>query len=103
MIKSFLYYINNILGNIDESPFWSNFISNLLVAVPFGMLLPKWITHSKRPKRLEFYFTENGTDVLNLSKNNSESFNYNIELGLDIHLEVPLKKQCFGIYIYLNL
>lgn len=74
-------HIVGILKYIENSSFLSSLLSGLLVAGLFGLLFPYYFEYKKKPKNLELFFRDNGTDTLGFNKDESGKLSYSIELA----------------------
>ena len=65
---------------INGSSFWSSLTSGFIVTALIGLFLPTYLSYIKRPKKFEFFFRDNGTNKLSLTKKD-KNINYIIELS----------------------
>lgn len=66
---------------ILNSPFYSALASSFIVSGIIGLLLPSYLLYLKRPKKLEFLFTESGKDEINFIINNQDNFKYSLKFS----------------------
>lgn len=73
-----LNHFKVLINKIDESSFWSNFISNLFVVLLVSVFLPFYLDWQKRPKSLFFTFhntNSNNQEATVKGENYEYSFN----------------------------
>lgn len=68
-----------LIKTIDTSPFWSNLTSSLIVATLLSILLPRYLSYIKRPKKLDFFLRESRSDSIKAIKQSTGTFKYVIE------------------------
>jgi hypothetical protein len=70
------------IGNeILNSPFYSALASGFVISGVIGLLLPSYLLYLKRPKKLEFLFTESGRKENDFRINNQASAEYKFHLS----------------------
>src|SRR6266702_4060572 len=92
------HFMISVIEFVGTSPFWSNLISNLIVAVLIAIFLPWYLSYIKKPKFFEFFFRETGTDSMKLGKKDEKNLKYDIELAFR-----HFSGETFQHYVYWHL
>lgn len=71
-----------MVKTVDTSPFWSSLVSNIIVVGLLSLFLPWYIAYTKRPKKLEFFFRNSGSDSVYLKKIESDEIKYELDLAI---------------------